>query len=120
MFVKPCVHDVRIRFEIPDKERIDQSHWSIDRIIQMRVVNSFFVRDLGTISSILDPRSFLKENKTNIINIFYIILTLFVNNRCYYLLCFLLNVHNYYKSNKFKNFEIFSLIFQKLLIKYFD
>ena len=33
--VKPCVHDARNRSEISDEERIDQSQWSCDQIIQI-------------------------------------------------------------------------------------
>jgi len=37
-----------------DEERIDQSHWSTDRIVQMRLINSCSVRNLGKIFSIVD------------------------------------------------------------------
>jgi len=36
-----------------DEERIDQSQWLCDQIVQI-FVNFFFVRDLGPISSIVD------------------------------------------------------------------
>jgi len=41
--LKSRVHDAQ-KFEISDGERIDQWRWSIGRIIQMRLVNSFSVR----------------------------------------------------------------------------
>jgi len=52
--IRSGVHDARNWSKILNGERINQSHWSSDRIIQMRLVNTLSVQDLGPISSIVD------------------------------------------------------------------
>jgi len=40
--------DAKNRFEISDEKRIDQLHWSIGQIVQIRLINSFSVRDIAS------------------------------------------------------------------------
>jgi len=62
--LKPCVHDARNWVKQLNGERINQSHWSSDRIIQIRLVNLFSVQDVGPISCIVDtgPKAYRTQN----------------------------------------------------------
>jgi len=56
--LRPGVHDARNWSKILNGERINQSHWSSNRIIQMRLVNPLSVQDPGPISCIVYTRPY--------------------------------------------------------------
>jgi len=42
------------------ERKIGQSHWLIDQIVQMRMVNLFSVQNVGPISNIVDKRLYAR------------------------------------------------------------